>query len=83
MSAGKLDQSLDEILSKQRSGKVAAGRRKSTRRSTGPVKAAPAGGIQKAAKPVRGNAAKAVPAKTAGKPGDSKIVVSNLVSTSL
>lgn len=76
--SGKLDQSLDEILSTQR--RNAAGRRRSMRRPAGqPAKAAPVGGIQKTAKPVRGNAAKPAPTKANGVIGESKIVVSNLV----
>lgn len=79
--SGKLDQSLDEILSTQRRS---AGRRRSTRRSTGqPARAAPVGGIQKNTKPARGNTSKTAPAKAAGATGVSKIVVSNLVSHSL
>lgn len=73
MSAGKLDQTLDEILLTQRK---ATGRR-SNRRSTGrPAPAAPAGGIKKSVKPAR-NAGKPAPAK-AGIVGESKIMVSNL-----
>jgi THO complex subunit 4 len=76
--AGKLDQSLDEILSSQR--KTQQGRRRSQRRSTGakPANPAPAGGIQKSTKPARG-ATKPTPAKSAGLTGESKIMVSNLV----
>ncbi|KAK3397305.1 hypothetical protein B0T20DRAFT_254416 [Sordaria brevicollis] len=76
--SGKLDQSLDEILSTQRRGKSNA-RGRGGRRSTGgkPANAAPAGGIQKNTKPAR-NAAKPAPAKAAGLTGESKIVVSNL-----
>ncbi|EFX03773.1 RNA annealing protein [Grosmannia clavigera kw1407] len=73
--SGKLDQTLDEILSTQRR---TAGRRRSTRRESGPAKPAPAGGIQKSTKPVRGAATKAVPKKGTGVVGESKIVVSNL-----
>ncbi|KAK4458813.1 hypothetical protein QBC42DRAFT_275851 [Cladorrhinum samala] len=76
--SGKLDQSLDEILSSQR--KNQQGRRKSQRRSVGanrPTTAAPAGGIQKTTKPAR-NATKAATGKGAGIVGESKIVVSNL-----
>lgn len=73
--SGKLDQSLDEILSTQhKSGQ----RRRSTRRSSGrPATAAPVGGIQKSTRPAR-NAAKPAPAKNAGMIGESKIMVSNL-----
>lgn len=78
--SGKLDQSLDEILSSQRRNNQ--GRRRSQRRVSGasrPTPAAPAGGIQKNTKPAR-NAAKPTPAKGAGLTGESKIMVSNLVS---
>lgn len=78
MASGKLDQSLDEILSGQRR----ANRGRGTRRTSGggrPTPAAPAGGIQKN-KPGR-NATKPTPAKgSSGVVGESKIVVSNLVS---
>ena len=78
--SGKLDQSLDEILSTQRRGKSNA-RGRGGRRSAGgkPANVAPAGGIQKNTKPAR-NAGKQAPAKNAGLTGESKIVVSNLVS---
>ena len=76
--SGKIDQSLDEILSTQRRTSTrgrAAGRRSSGR----PAKAAPVGGVSKTAKPARGAAAKNAPAKATGTIGDSKIVVSNMV----
>jgi hypothetical protein len=78
--SGKLDQSLDEILTSQR--KNQQGKRRSQRRTAGttrPVPTAPAGGIQKSTKPARG-ANKPTPAKGAGLTGESKIMVSNLVS---
>jgi THO complex subunit 4 len=77
--SGKLDQSLDEILSTQRR---AAGRRRGTqRRSVGrPAATAPVGGVQKTSKQPRNAAAKQTPAKNAGSNGESKVVVSNLVS---
>ncbi len=78
--SGKLDQSLDEILTNQRRNQQ--GRRRSQRRTAGttrPTPAAPAGGIQKNTKPARG-ATKPAPAKGAGMSGESKIMVSNLVS---
>ncbi|KAL9125052.1 MAG: hypothetical protein Q9217_005691 [Psora testacea] len=78
--SGKLDQSLDEILSTRR--KTVGGRRGRGRRvpnATRVTTAAPAGGIQKSTR-----------AKTAGKAavtngavpavGDNKIIVSNLPS---
>jgi THO complex subunit 4 len=78
--SGKLDQSLDEILTSQRRNQQ--GRRRSTRRTAGttrPAPAAPAGGIQKSTKPARG-ANKPTPARGGGVTGESKIMVSNLVS---
>ncbi len=78
--SGKLDQSLDEILTNQRRNQQ--GRRRSQRRPAGAANAAttaPAGGIQKNTKPARG-ATKPTPAKGAGLSGESKIMVSNLVS---
>ncbi|KAK2066064.1 hypothetical protein LY76DRAFT_678776 [Colletotrichum caudatum] len=75
--SGKLDQSLDEILSTQRRS---AGGRRSQRRSTGgrPAAAAPVGGVQKASKPARAAANKPNAAKPAQGTGDSKVIVSNL-----
>ncbi|KAK4210003.1 hypothetical protein QBC37DRAFT_377462 [Rhypophila decipiens] len=73
--AGKLDKSLDEILSTQRR----ANRGRANRRASAgnrPATTAPAGGIQKN-KPAR-NSAKPTPTKGAGVVGESKIVVSNL-----
>lgn len=78
--SGKLDQSLDEILSNQRRSQQ--GRRRSQRRTAGtnrPTTTAPAGGIQKNTKAAR-TAAKPTPAKGAGLTDESKIMVSNLVS---
>ncbi|KAL1901444.1 RNA-binding RNA annealing protein [Sporothrix stenoceras] len=73
--SSKLDQSLDDILSNQR--KTAGNnRRRSGRRSNGPAKPAPSGGVQKNTKPARGN--KSAPSKPQGVVGESKIVVSNL-----
>ncbi|KAF9877707.1 hypothetical protein CkaCkLH20_04842 [Colletotrichum karsti] len=77
--SGKLDQSLDEILSTQR--RSAGGpRRRSQRRSTGgrPAAAAPVGGVQKTSKPARAAANKPNAAKPAQGSGDSKVIVSNL-----
>ncbi len=77
--SGKLDQSLDEILSTQRRN---ASRRRVPRRSAGnAVKPSPVGGIHKNAKPARGNTTKPTGARIAGLIGESKVVVSNLVCT--
>jgi len=79
--SGKLDQSLDEILSTQRR---TAGRRRSVRRPAGqPVKPAPVGGIHKTARPVRSASAKTAPTKAVGSVGISKVVVSNMVRSYL
>ncbi|GJC85725.1 RNA recognition domain-containing protein containing protein [Colletotrichum tofieldiae] len=77
--SGKLDQSLDEILSTQRRSAGGPGRR-SQRRSTGgrPAAAAPVGGVQKTSKPARAAANKPNAAKPAQGTGDSKVIVSNL-----
>ncbi|KAJ0302309.1 hypothetical protein COL516b_007365 [Colletotrichum fioriniae] len=78
--SGKLDQSLDEILSTQRRSAGGPGRR-SQRRSIGgrPAAAAPVGGVQKTSRPARGAAAnKPNAAKPAQGSGDSKVIVSNL-----
>ena len=77
----KLNQSLDEILSTQRRN---ATKRRSTRRTAvgnRPAPTAPAGGIQKKPQTAR-NANKPIPAKGSGLTGESKIMVSNLVSSS-
>ena len=75
--AGKLDQSLDEILSTRRTagrGRGRAGRRAASGR------AVPTGGIQKNIK-TTGKAAGKVTAPISST-GDSKIIVSNLVGLS-
>ncbi|ROW04057.1 hypothetical protein VSDG_01165 [Cytospora chrysosperma] len=73
--SGKLDQSLDEILSTQRKS---GGRRQSTRKTARPATKAPVGGVHKNTKPARGNAVKPAPARGARNTGESKIIVSNL-----
>ncbi|KKY14920.1 putative rna annealing protein [Phaeomoniella chlamydospora] len=75
--SGKLDQSLDEILSTRRQAN-----RKVARRGAKPGKAtgttpAPAGGIKKTVKHAK-SATKAVPSAPAPGPKESKIVVSGL-----
>lgn len=76
--SGKLDQSLDEILSSQR--RSTGPRRRSQRVSAGrPATTAPVGGVQKTSKPLRAAATKPTPAKAAAATGESKIIVSNLV----
>lgn len=76
--SGKLDQALDDIVSSTRQR---GGRRRTQRRSAGgPAAAAPVGGVQKTARPARGAAAKAPGARGPAPSGDSKVIVSNLVS---
>ena len=75
--SGKLDQSLDEILSSTRRTSVGKGRRVSRRTSAKPVHVAPSGGVKK---PARG--AKVTAQKTPTGPsgnGESKILVTGLV----
>lgn len=79
--SGKLDQSLDEILSTQKSVRGGRGPRRGRRapqagRATAVV-AAPVGGVKKNAKQAKG-AVKAIPTGPAGGNGESKIQVSNL-----
>ncbi|MCJ1298648.1 hypothetical protein MMC08_001438, partial [Hypocenomyce scalaris] len=78
--SGKLDQSLDEILSTRR--QTARGRGRGRRapnpaRTNGATVAAPVGGIKKNTKVARGGAKATVPSGPAAG-GDSKIIVSNL-----
>lgn len=81
--SGKLDQSLDEIVSTHRRGAGRGGR--GARRSTRPTRsaaapaapAAPVGGVKKHTK-ARGGA-KVPTGPSAGARGDSKILISNLV----
>lgn len=79
--SGKLDQSLDEILSSRRQGNAA---RRNTRRRSGGAKAAtsaaPVGGIKKNTKGAKA-AGKGAPTGPAGGSGESKIMVSGLVSS--
>jgi THO complex subunit 4 len=83
MSAGKLDQSLDDILKTSRTS-ARGGRRGARRSGAGrpAAKPAPVGGVQKAqkgAKPTK--AVPTGPASFTGS-GESKILISNLVCTS-
>ncbi|KAH6656293.1 hypothetical protein BKA67DRAFT_531571 [Truncatella angustata] len=75
--SGKLDQSLDEIVSTQRKVGGRRGRNPARRASGRPTSTAPVGGVQKNSKKPQASA-KQAPAKAAGGPGDSKVVVSNL-----
>lgn len=78
--SGKLDQSLDEILSTNKRS-VIRGKGRGRRRASQPGRttavAAPVGGVKKNAKQAKG-AVKAVPTGPSGATGDSRIQVSNL-----
>jgi THO complex subunit 4 len=80
--SGKLDQSLDEILSTQKGSVRGRGPRRGRRVAqagrTTAVVAAPVGGVKKSAKQPKG-AVKSVPTGPSGGSGDSRIQVSNLV----
>lgn len=80
MSSGKLNQSLDEILKDNKSGRRTSAR---PRRGAKPgtKAAAPVGGIKKSTKPAR-NVARQPPAKTLKPTTVSEILVENLVSIS-
>lgn len=80
--SGKLDQSLDQILSTRRSS---ARRGRGGRRTPNPAKAhvtAPVGGIKKNTKLTKGAGRAMVPSGPAAGNGESKIIVSNMVRTS-
>lgn len=77
--SGKLDQSLDDILSTRR--RSAGPRRRSQRQTPGngrPAATAPVGGVQKTSKNARTAANKPAASKATPHTGDSKIIVSNL-----
>jgi len=78
--SGKLDQSLDEIVSTQRRS-ARRGRgprsRQAGKASAAPV--APVGGVKKTVKQATRGGRTAVPTGPAAGTGDSKIVVNNLV----
>lgn len=81
--SGKLDQSLDEILSTNKRSVIRGkgrGRGRAARPGRAAAVAAPVGGIKKTAKQAKG-AVKAVPTGPSGAGGDSRIQVSNLVRT--
>lgn len=79
--SGKLDQSLDEILSTRRT----AARRGRGRRAPMPGKsnaataAAPVGGVKKTTRTTRAGGKATIPTGPAAGSGESKIIVSNLV----
>jgi THO complex subunit 4 len=80
--SGKLDQSLDEILSTNKRS-VIRGKGRGHRRASQPGRAAaaaaPVGGVKKNTKQAKGTV-KTVPTGPSGATGDSRIQVSNLVS---
>ena len=76
--SGKLDQSLDEILSSQRR----SARQPRPRRLAGSNKASavsPVGGVKKHTAPPKSAARVKIPTGPGGSSGDSKVIVSNLV----
>ena len=77
--SGKLDQSLDEILSSRRKTSRRGGARVAKGGKVGGAVSAPAGGIKKSTKQVK-SAAKAAPTGPTPTAKESKIVVSGLVS---
>lgn len=80
--SGKLDQSLDEILSTQRRSATRGNRRGGRRvhqAGKAAAVAAPVGGVKKHVKTTKG-AGKAIPTGPSAASGESKIVVSNMVS---
>ena len=78
--SGKLDQSLDEILSTRRKTAGRRGRGRRVANGAKVAKAAPVAGIPKTTKTSRGATRAAAPNGPAAGNGDSKIIVSNLVS---
>lgn len=78
--SGKLDQSLDEIATTQRRNNVGRRRNPARRPAAKAAPAAPVGGVKKATKPARNTSAKPAPVKGFQGRGDSKVIVSNLVS---
>lgn len=79
--SGKLDQSLDDILStrRQTARRDRGGRRAASSART--MVAAPAEGIKKSSKVARGVVRTAVPSGPAAGNGEFKIIVSNLIRT--
>ena len=77
--SGKLDQSLDDILSSRPRGRAVRRGRRAGTAATKATTRAPAGGIQKNTKTGKTNTKATVPSGPAAGTGDSKIIVSNLV----
>lgn len=78
--SGKLDQALDDIVKTRRKAVGRRGRGRRVPTGTRATTAAPTGGVQKSTKAGRGAAKAAVPTGPAAGSGDTKIIVSNLVS---
>lgn len=79
--SSKLDQSLDEILAERPRG-GAAGRRGRSNAPVGGIRKRPQrAAAQKASASITQNATKTVPTGPSGKAAGSKIIVSNLVSS--
>lgn len=80
--SGKLDQSLDEIMKDTKPARQGRGRgrpRKAAVKAAAAV--APTGGVTKKTKAAKVTRVAATPAVPAPTTGESKIIVSNLVST--
>lgn len=80
--SSKLDQSLEDILSTRRKtvGGRGRGRGRRVPNAARVTTAAPAGGVQKSTKATRATGKASAPNGPAAGTGDSKIIVSNLVS---
>ncbi len=82
--SSKLDQSLEDILSTRRKTVGGRGRGRGRGRrvpnAARVTTAAPAGGVQKSTKATRATGKASAPNGPAAGTGDSKIIVSNLVS---
>ena len=76
--SGKLDKSLDEILSTRRQARRSSQRRPAQKASNGNT-SAPIGGVRKSTRQTKPTS-KAIPTKPAGGAGEGKIIVSGLVS---
>ena len=76
--SGKLDQSLDEILSTRRNNTRSKRGRGGNRGGKANATVAPVGGVKKNNNKPAKAGAKAIPTGPAGGSGDSNIVVSNL-----
>ena len=79
--AGKLDQSLDDILKTRRQSTRRPGRRvPNAAKAATTATIAPVGGVKKATKAAKPTGKATIPTGPASGFGESKIIVSNLVS---